>query len=188
MQLRYSFRLYPDPGQQRALAGAFGAPHTQREDGRWTGGISLRSTGKTSSNPGTARRNRKPRIPDPSPCRVAAQQQVEKARILGLQPASARGASQMRQLLPYLRTRRLFCLRPFSDLRRPSRWRLTMWCRGSRRRNPQARDGAEPCRVSNSPYQHMCGRSGAPTVQPPRLGRASAGGMTHSEVPRVLEA
>ncbi|MET7746599.1 helix-turn-helix domain-containing protein, partial [Streptomyces sp. NPDC005385] len=24
MQLRYSFRLYPDPGEQRALAGAFG--------------------------------------------------------------------------------------------------------------------------------------------------------------------
>jgi hypothetical protein len=73
----YRLRHRPRPGPQR---------RDQRQTGRRTGGISLRSAGKTRSNPGTARRNRKPRIPDPRPCRVAAQQQVEKARILGLQP------------------------------------------------------------------------------------------------------
>ncbi|MEE1763947.1 RNA-guided endonuclease InsQ/TnpB family protein [Streptomyces sp. SP18BB07] len=44
MQLRYSFRLYPDPGQQRALAKAFGCARVvfndavrAREDARWAG-------------------------------------------------------------------------------------------------------------------------------------------------------
>lgn len=59
---------------------------TQCENGRRTGGIGLPSAGQTRRNPGTARRNRKPRTPDPTPRRIAAQQQVEKARILGLQP------------------------------------------------------------------------------------------------------
>uniref|UniRef100_UPI00404021E5 RNA-guided endonuclease InsQ/TnpB family protein n=1 Tax=Streptomyces sp. SS7 TaxID=3108485 RepID=UPI00404021E5 len=49
-------------------------------------GIGLRSAGKTGTCPGTARRNRKPRNPRRKPCRVAAQQQVGTARILGLQP------------------------------------------------------------------------------------------------------
>ncbi|MFI7400818.1 helix-turn-helix domain-containing protein [Streptomyces sp. NPDC049541] len=58
----------------------------RRPDGRRTGGVGLRSAGKTGSDPGTARRNRKPRTPDRKLCRVAAQQPVEKARIPGLRP------------------------------------------------------------------------------------------------------
>nr|WP_079662094.1 esterase-like activity of phytase family protein [Streptomyces sp. 3214.6] len=81
-----------------AAGPAHAAPATntainQREDGRRTGGVGLRSAGKTGSDPGTARRNRKPRIPDRTPCRVAAQQPVRE----GQNPrASARGASQSR--------------------------------------------------------------------------------------------
>ncbi|GAQ59844.1 helix-turn-helix domain protein [Streptomyces scabiei] len=66
----------PRPGPQR---------RTQHQNGRRTGGISLRSAGMTRSSPGTAQRNRKPRIPHRKPCRVAAQQPAEKARILALQ-------------------------------------------------------------------------------------------------------
>jgi hypothetical protein len=58
----------------------------QREDGRRTGGIGLRSAGKTRSNPGTARRNRKPRIPDRTPCRVAAQQRSRRPESSGFSP------------------------------------------------------------------------------------------------------
>ena len=58
---------------------------TQCPTGRRTGGNSLRSAGKTRTRSGTARRNRKPRIPHRKPRRVAARQPVEKARILALQ-------------------------------------------------------------------------------------------------------
>ncbi|MFI0965816.1 IMP cyclohydrolase [Streptomyces sp. NPDC021080] len=53
--------------------------------------MGLRSAGKTRTRSGTARRNRKPRIPDRKPCRVAARQPVKE----GQNPRpSGRGARQ----------------------------------------------------------------------------------------------
>ncbi|MDH6624103.1 IS605 OrfB family transposase [Streptomyces sp. LBL] len=69
----------PRPGPQR---------RDQRQTGRRTGGISLRSAGKTRSNPGTARRNRKPRIPGRTTCRVAAQQRSRRPESSGFSPRS----------------------------------------------------------------------------------------------------
>ncbi len=57
----------PRPGPQR---------RDQCETGRRTGGIGLRSAGKTGTRPGTARRNRKSWNPAPSACRVAAPQRT----------------------------------------------------------------------------------------------------------------
>ncbi|WP_369222043.1 transposase [Streptomyces sp. R39] len=78
------------------LSGLVTAEWASATDRAWTGGIGLRSAGKTRSSPGTARRNRKPRIPDRKPCRVAAQQPVEKAGILGLQPEEQVNAPEPR--------------------------------------------------------------------------------------------
>jgi hypothetical protein len=78
MDLR-RLRHPPRPGPQR---------RDQRQNGRRTGGISLRSAGKTRTRPGTARRNRKPRIPDRTPCRVAAQKRSRRPESSGFSPRS----------------------------------------------------------------------------------------------------
>ncbi len=78
----YRLRHRPRPGHQR---------RTQHQTGRRTGGISLRSADKTRTRSGTARRSRKPRIPDRTPCRPAAQHPVRE----GQNPRpSGRGACQ----------------------------------------------------------------------------------------------
>ncbi len=86
----YRLRRGPRPGPQC---------RDQRQTGRRTGGTGLRSAGKTRRDPGTARRNRKPWIPDRTPCRVAAQRPVRE----GQNPRpSGRGACQGE---PYARHR-----------------------------------------------------------------------------------
>ena len=97
-------RHRPRPGHQRS-----------DQDGRRTGGIGLRSAGKTRSDPGTARRNRKPRIPDRKPCRVAAQPPVRE----GQNPRpSGRGACQNRRLQRVFYISALFSIRYCENSRR----------------------------------------------------------------------